>query len=63
VTLSTAGYGDIAPLSQAARTLSWAEAIAGQFYMAILVAGLVSIRFSQLTSQREMISEQSVNDG
>jgi hypothetical protein len=51
-TLSTAGYGDITPLSQPARTLSWAEAVAGQFYMAILVAGLVGIRISQLISLR-----------
>lgn len=48
VTLSTAGFGDITPVSQPARTLSWIEAVAGQFYMAILVAGLVGIRISQL---------------
>jgi hypothetical protein len=53
VTLSTAGYGDITPLSQAARTLSWAEAVAGQFYIAILVAGLVGIRIGQVARRRE----------
>jgi hypothetical protein len=53
VTLSTAGYGDITPLSQLARTLSWAEAVAGQFYMAILVAGLVGIRISQVAGSRQ----------
>jgi hypothetical protein len=56
VTLSTAGYGDITPLSQAARTLSWAEAVAGQFYMAILVAGLVGISISRIASQRDAVA-------
>jgi voltage-gated potassium channel len=51
-TLSTAGFGDITPVSQPARTVSWAEAVAGQFYMAILVAGLVGIRISQILQFR-----------
>lgn len=42
VTMTTLGYGDMTPISQAARTLAWFEAVAGQFYVAILVAGLVS---------------------
>ena len=42
VTITTLGYGDILPLTQAARALAFAEAIAGQFYLAVLVAGLVS---------------------
>ncbi len=50
-TLTSAGFGDITPLSQPARTLSWVEAVAGQFYMAILVAGLVGIRISQIGSR------------
>ncbi len=41
VTLTTLGYGDIVPVSQTARTLAFVQAIVGQFYMAILVAGLV----------------------
>jgi hypothetical protein len=43
VTLTTVGYGDISPVSPAARTLSWIEAITGQFYLAVIVAGLVSV--------------------
>jgi hypothetical protein len=43
VTLTTVGYGDITPLSPAARTLAWMEAITGQFYLGVIVAGLVSI--------------------
>ena len=43
VTLTTVGYGDISPVSPATRTLSWMEAITGQFYLAVIVAGLVSV--------------------
>lgn len=42
VTLTTLGYGDILPLSAPARALAYSEAIVGVFYMAILVAALVS---------------------
>ena len=41
VTLTTLGYGDILPLTFFARTLAYFEAIVGQFYLAVLVAGLV----------------------
>ena len=47
VTLTTVGYGDITPVSPPARTLSWLEAMMGQFYIAVLVASLVGIRVSQ----------------
>jgi hypothetical protein len=43
VTLTTVGYGDISPVSPATRTLAWMEAITGQFYLAVIVAGLVSM--------------------
>jgi voltage-gated potassium channel len=43
VTLSTAGYGDITPVNPLLRTLAYLEMIVGQFYMAILVAGLVGL--------------------
>jgi hypothetical protein len=42
VTLTTLGYGDILPLSFLARALAYMEAVVGQFYIAVLVAGLVS---------------------
>jgi hypothetical protein len=41
VTLTTVGYGDVTPLSTPARTCAWLEALTGQFYLAVLVAGLV----------------------
>jgi hypothetical protein len=43
VTLTTVGYGDVSPVSPATRTLAWIEAITGQFYLAVIVAGLVSV--------------------
>lgn len=42
VTLTTLGYGDITPVTNTARVLVYAEAIFGVFYMAILVANIVS---------------------
>jgi len=41
VTLTTLGYGDIAPVSMMARTVVALEAVAGQFYLAVLIANLV----------------------
>ena len=44
ITLATVGYGDVTPVTPAARTLAWVEAIVGQFYLAVLVAGLVGFK-------------------
>ncbi len=43
VTLATLGYGDIVPRSEAARGLAILEAVAGQLYLAVMVARLVSL--------------------
>jgi hypothetical protein len=43
VTLATLGYGDIVPVSGAARGLAILEAVSGQIYMAVLLARLVSL--------------------
>ncbi len=42
-TLCTIGYGDIVPVSNIARMLSIMEAVAGMFYMTMLVARLVAL--------------------
>ena len=44
VTLTTVGYGDITPVTQAARSLAMLEALIGQLYPAILLARLVSLQ-------------------
>ena len=51
-TLSTIGGGDITPVSLPARYATVAEAIMGQFYLAILVARLVGLQMAHLTSQK-----------
>lgn len=43
VTIATLGYGDIAPRHPVAQMLASIEAVIGQFYVAILVARLVSL--------------------
>jgi hypothetical protein len=43
ITLSTVGYGDITPVSQAARWLAAMEAMTGSLYVAVLIARLVSL--------------------
>ena len=50
-TLSTIGFGDITPVTIQARYAAVAEGIAGQFYLAILVARLVGMQMNQSPSQ------------
>jgi hypothetical protein len=50
-TLSTIGFGDIVPVSLQARYCAVAEGIMGQFYLAVLVARLVSLQMSQPRKQ------------
>jgi hypothetical protein len=45
-TLTTVGYGDVAPASGPARSLSVVEAVVGQFYLAVLIADLIGKRVS-----------------
>ena len=54
VTLATLGYGDVVPISEAARILVVFEAIAGQLYLAVMVARLVSLYvIAELNKPRE----------
>jgi len=50
MTLTTVGYGDIMPASPSARGLAVVEAVVGQFYLAVLIAGLVGKHISQAIS-------------
>src|SRR4029077_3996769 len=55
-TLATVGYGDITPVTLVARYAAVSEGIAGQFYLAILVARLVGMQMSQSANRN---AEQS----
>jgi hypothetical protein len=48
-TITTAGFGDVTPASDPARALAMVEAIAGQFYIAVLVAELIGKKLSPPT--------------
>ena len=50
VTLTTVGYGDISPALPIAQFFVFMESIIGSFYLAIMVASLVSIRLAQSQS-------------
>lgn len=43
ITLATVGYGDMVPGNAVVRGLAVAEAIAGQFYLAVMIARLMSL--------------------
>jgi hypothetical protein len=47
VTITTVGYGDITPVTAAARAFANLEAIVGQLYLVILVAWLVGMHVSR----------------
>jgi len=47
VTITTLGYGDIAPISTAAKSCAMLEAVVGQLYLVITVAWLVGAHISQ----------------
>lgn len=47
VTMTTLGFGDITPVGSIARSLSAAEAVVGQLYVAIMIAFLVGTLIAQ----------------
>jgi hypothetical protein len=47
VTITTLGYGDIAPLTQKASSLVILEAVTGQIYLVVVVAWLVGMHVSR----------------
>lgn len=49
ITMTTVGYGDIVPLTPAARFTTGAEAILGQLYIAVVIAALVGRAASRRT--------------
>lgn len=57
VTLMTLGYGDIVPVSIAARSLAILEGVVGQLYIVILISSLVS-EFSAKAIQQSLPNNQ-----
>ena len=53
VTLATLGYGDFVPKTEVARGLAILEAVAGQLYLAVMVARLVSLYVSGSSPKKE----------
>lgn len=47
VTMTSLGYGDVSPALPVTRALAYLQAIAGAFFMAIVVASLIGVRTSQ----------------
>lgn len=47
VTLATLGYGDISPAVPISKTLAYLQAVAGTFYVAIIVASLIGRRLNK----------------
>jgi hypothetical protein len=53
VTMTTIGYGDMVPISTAARTFATVEGVLGQIYLTILVARLVGMHLMQQQKKEE----------
>jgi Ion channel len=51
-TLTTAGYGDIAPVKAGARGLAVVEAMVGQFYVAVLLGELIGKKVAHALAER-----------
>ncbi len=62
VTMATLGYGDIVPISPAARSFSIVEAVLGQLYLAVMIARIVSVYAPGSRSQRVKTSSESEDD-
>ena len=52
VTITTLGYGDIYPVTTAAKSCAILEAVIGQLYLVITVAWLVGVHISQLMEKK-----------
>ena len=56
-TLTGAAYGDVTPIGPAVATLTWLEAMFGQFYIAVVVAQLVGLKLAQVVNQSNPSSD------
>lgn len=58
VTISTVGYGDVLPVTPAARALATIEAVIGQFYVAVVVATFVAMLTTHHLASRAASGEK-----
>ena len=61
ITLSTVGYGDIVPVSPAARMLAMTEAMTGTIYLAVLISRLVAMYSSENTNEQKEKEDEDKN--
>ena len=54
ITLTSTGYGDITPVHPYARSLATMEALAGNLFLAVLVARLVGLEIDWRHEQRDL---------
>jgi hypothetical protein len=62
VTLTTLGYGDIFPVTTAAKSCAVLEAVIGQLYLVITVAWLVGVHISQSMAKKSYLAKQQSQD-
>ncbi len=58
VTITTLGYGDIFPVTTAAKSCAILEAIVGQLYLVITIALLVGVHVSQTLAKKDKSEEE-----
>ena len=63
VTLTTLGYGDVSPINAYAETLVVLEAVVGQMYLTVLIAGLVGAYLSDRMGPQPSIEGQRGRSG
>jgi len=63
VTLMTIGYGNVAPLSGMAQTLTILEGLIGQFYLIFFMASLVGLYVSERQYHRFTDKKEDSHDG
>ncbi|MCC6743123.1 MAG: hypothetical protein IT175_04615 [Acidobacteria bacterium] len=61
VTLATLGYGDIIPLTGAARGIATVEALTGQLYLAVMIARIVSLYATERPQRSSRGEDQSLD--
>jgi voltage-gated potassium channel Kch len=61
VTLTTLGYGNVVPLTPRGEAVATAEAVAGQLYIAVLLARFVAIDIAARSV--EMLSAEDPDEG